>query len=424
MNRMIFSFVLLFLLGLTNVTAVTDPDEMAIAARDADIEPDIAVSSLMAAGYGAARAAHSVAKAWDDCDATGLAVAAAVSANPAAAAPVVAAVSSIEGCGCSAETMWSRTRLENRLRDSIQITLVEISDHCSCAAAAIQAAVELVPERTDEIVSSTINRRQQQAAPIDSMGRKGRFEIDGWNELFAAGVGPDASFRRLEEICEGDTVGTDEFLPTDEWRPVEADKKLSSLGQHEHDCDSLPDLMISEFSLNNGQGSYVEIFNGTGDEIDLTASRIFLTIHFKGNDRSSYTVPLQGEIEADAVLVLAAPTLVGSLPVEVGQIDAGIAIRAGDYLVLHTIEDEEDCECAEPIAAAGYSSGQQQAVTGLADRTNSQAGIATMFCSAIILTLQEKLLDGPALFALRPGTVGPRDQAPPIPRVDPIASPN
>jgi len=64
-------------------------------------------------------------------------------------------------------------------------------------------------------------------------------------------------------------------------------------------------LLISEYVEGSGDNKAIEIYNGTGEAIDLAAGQYRLTTHFNGNPEAGLTIPLEGTVSSGHVYVVA-----------------------------------------------------------------------------------------------------------------------
>ena len=377
--------------------------------HQADELPDITTQAMIDAGQHPARSALAVSSTWNNCDATMQSVEVATKASPESVSAIVGAVASGEGCGCSGDSMWSLSRLEQRLRPEIQPLLVQLGDVCTCVTAAVEAAVEAAPDRAEQVIRAGIEAMQSLPEPEDSVGRRAEEFGQSWGAL-AAADNKLAWFRRKHDICEGDKDFEDDFVPTEYWDGFEASMG-SDAGLHENECDDFEGLIISEFSVDHGLGSYVEIHNGTGQDVNLGQEKYRLSVNYLSDDQHTHTIPLQGVIKDGESFVMAAGGLASSLGEKVDLAAPGLSIRGGDAFSLHKVWSDENCGCARAVAAGARRGSENEG--GLA-AVRQAAGDSGLSCSSFIVEMLE-YPEVPILYVTRPTTPG----------VDPIvASPN
>ncbi|MDY0214789.1 MAG: endonuclease [Bacilli bacterium] len=92
-----------------------------------------------------------------------------------------------------------------------------------------------------------------------------------------------------------------------------------------------PDLFISEYVEGSSNNKYIEIYNGTGQPVDL--SNYNLLLFTNGSKKASTTTRLSGTLPHDSVIVYKKSTAVLTLPAGVTAIDASAINFNGDDVV-------------------------------------------------------------------------------------------
>ena len=112
---------------------------------------------------------------------------------------------------------------------------------------------------------------------VDVFGQVG---VDPGSEWGSGATGAaDATLRRMESICAGDTVSSDPFDPVNEWDGF-AQNTFDGLGSHSVDCDGGGDpgdpgevtalLLLTELVVTPTGGEFIEIHNPGTDPVDLS----------------------------------------------------------------------------------------------------------------------------------------------------------
>lgn len=333
-------------------------------AKAAGVSATDAVRQLIDAEVAPPAAAQTVAQVWDTCDDTKAAVGAAVGADPQGAGEIVQAVSSLRDCRCSAQGLWSLTRLVQRLRPERRQALVQVAETCACTAAAVESAIVAAPDYADRIVDGAIRSQNRADQVVDSIGRVGDSPGAGW------GTGQyhtrDNTMRRQIKVCDGDRVDNDEFDPSEQWDGFGSDS-FTGIGNHQLDCSDAPeDLIISEYVEGSGENRMLELYNGTDDKIDLESGNYQLEVYYAASDVPGVTIPLAGEIEPGQTFVVSHANVAAGLRDQSDQLSRGVSFSGPDAVVLRRGTLTADCHCAQStvgVAVRGSSEGNQQLVS-------------------------------------------------------------
>ncbi|MDJ0656524.1 MAG: lamin tail domain-containing protein [Xanthomonadales bacterium] len=350
---------------LASAAGATDLLRTVNTAKDQGLDPGVLTSELLAAGHAPARVAHAVADVWRDCAASQAAVAVAVTTRPEAATDIVSAVGTVDGCTCAQGGGWSRTRLDGRIRFDAPQRPVGLDDACSCLTAAVEAGVAAAPQLADRIVMASLEALQQDTETLDSAGRRGDADVEGWTPE----VAPQRAlgFRRKPDVCQGDRDDTDGFEPADEWLVFEPG---ASPAQVEQTCDTGErGLMITEFVADPNGAGYVQIFNGSDQAIDLAAGGHRLGVSYAGQRNHNVLLPLRGVVQPGAQYLVAARGYAAA-----GQADELVNVlnvSPGDAISLHRPAVEENCQCTDAVAG-GALRGSTAGIAGPAEGNVAQ----------------------------------------------------
>lgn len=112
------------------------------------------------------------------------------------------------------------------------------------------------------------------------------------------------TLRRNPDVCQGDTDETDTFDPSLEWKGFGNDN-FDDLGSHTVTCGPTDDLIISEYVEGSSLNKAVEIYNGTGQAVNLAAQGYAIDIYFNGQTSPGTTIQLSGTLADGDVFVVA-----------------------------------------------------------------------------------------------------------------------
>ncbi len=139
---------------------------------------------------------------------------------------------------------------------------------------------------------------------LDVIGQVG---FDPGTEWGAAPISTlNHTLRRKAEICEGDPDGSDAFDPSVEWDGYSIDT-FDGLGSHTANCGSSgpEELFISEYIEGSSNNKAIEIFNGTGAAVDLSAGGYNVQQYSNGSATAGLTINLTGTLADGDVFVIA-----------------------------------------------------------------------------------------------------------------------
>ncbi len=141
------------------------------------------------------------------------------------------------------------------------------------------------------------------ATIIDVVGQIGFDPGSEWGTGLVSTA--DNTLRRKADVCVGDANGADVFDPSTEWDGF-AQNTFDDLGRHTGcTVSSITELFISEYIEGSSNNKAVEIYNGTGQAIDLAAGQYTLQMYFNGSSSAGLTIALTGSVAAGDVYVVA-----------------------------------------------------------------------------------------------------------------------
>jgi len=350
------------------------PVEAAKHAHKNDEQSGEVVQQMVDANVDVVKAVQTVAKEWSSCDDTYASVRKGVQIAPDRADEIVAAVSTIRGCHCNAQSFWARSRLERRLRPRINRALVEISSSCSCASAAIEAAMELVPQQTEDMIDAVLVAKNRAERTVDSIGQVGQVpDRKFWGEGML--VTKDANLVRNTDVCKGDHNELNEFAPKDTWGIKSTNDNHpafnfnKTLGQHKLICkdedkvdgqqqdEEKKDekLIISQYIEGQGSNQALELYNGTDKAVDLLMDNYQIEVFFHGYEFPGEIIQLKGLIQPQSTFVIADANAAADITAVANQKVHGLIFKGADAVVLKTGFNNSPCECAVSTVASAIN---------------------------------------------------------------------
>ncbi len=357
--------------GLLPVEAVKN------AHKNKELSQDV-VQQLVDNNVDVIKAVQTVANEWSSCEDTYSSVRKGVQIAPDRADEVVAAIATMRGCSCNAQSFWARSRLENRLRPRIQRALVEISSSCSCASAGIEAAIEVVPNKAEDMIDAVLRAKNRADTTADSIGQIGKLpEKKYWgdNEI----ITKDNNLVRTVSTCKGDHNEQDEFNPTTSWVNSNAENTNEAfnfnkvLGQHKLICEEEEDsgankekqkeakeeknnkLIISQYIEGQGNNQALELYNGTDEAIDLLTDNYQVEVYFHGYDFPGEIIQLKGLIEPNSTYIVADANAAADILSATNQKVNGLIFKGADAVVLKSGLNSKPCQCAVSTVAAAIN---------------------------------------------------------------------
>ncbi|MFK8013789.1 MAG: lamin tail domain-containing protein [Marinicellaceae bacterium] len=348
------------------------PVEAARNAHDNDEKSQDVVQQFVDENVDIVKAVQTVAKEWSTCEDTYAAVRKGVQLYPQRADEIVAAVATIRGCRCNAQSFWARSRLEQRLRPRIQRALVEISSSCSCASAGIEAAIEVVPSQTEDMIDAIIVAKNRAARTADSIGQIGVIpENRYWGDTQTNTK--DTNLIRNTDICKGDHDEHDEFEPVQTWgsidrvtrNPVFNDNK--ELGKHRLICKEEDDdddkekenkdekIIISQYLEGQSNNQALELYNGSNETVDLLLSNYQIEIYFHGYEFPGEVIQLKGIVEPQSTFVISDANAAADITNKANQKVNGLIFKGADAIVLKAGIDTSPCECSVSTVASAIN---------------------------------------------------------------------
>lgn len=332
--------------------------ETSLRAKQDGLSAADAVRQLVAAGADVVAVVQGVVRAYDDCDATYDAVAAGATEVPERSPDIVTAIATLGRCNCTSESAWATVRLQRRLRPDGARSLFKLERACTCAALGVEAATKAAPDKADDILDAALRAGERSAQVVDSIGQVGIRPGPAW------GSGEVSTLRvlaRQARVCKGDITPRDSFNPSAEWAATD---DRYGLGQHtvacgdDEDANQAKDLIISEYAAGERGNRVLELYNGTGSDLDLTQGDYRVEIFFDGADKPGQIVPLGGVIEAGKTLVIGNIGLTGDVRPLADEERGGLVFSPPDAVVLTRGRAKPDCGCAGASVASSINSRQ------------------------------------------------------------------
>src|SRR5690606_7703647 len=135
---------------------------------------------------------------------------------------------------------------------------------------------------------------------VDSFGQVGVDPGSEWD-----GGSTDDTLRRKAEVTSGDTDPTDAFDASVEWDILPQDT-FDGLGSYDTPPPApVTGVFVSEYVEGSSFNKAIEIYNGSGAELDL--STFTLELYSNGAAAASQALALSGTLADGDVLVLAHP---------------------------------------------------------------------------------------------------------------------
>jgi hypothetical protein len=348
----------------TDINAGLLPIEAAKNAHENDEQSADVVQQLVDTNVDVVKAVQTVAKQWSSCEDTYASVKKGVQMSPDRADEIVAAVATMSGCKCNAQSFWGRSRIEQRLRPRINRALVEISQSCSCASAGIEAAIEIVPEKAEDMIDAVIVAKNRAERTADSIGQIGVIPTQKYWGDNAVNT-KDTNLTRNISVCKGDHDEMDDFVPGDTWISSDGSQ---ALGQHKLICkeennekdeeeeeNKDKNLIISQYIEGQGNNQALELYNGSDKAIDLVKDNYQLEVYFHGYDFPGEVIQLKGLIEPQKTFVVTNSNAGADMTSVANQKVNGLIFKGADAVVLKTGFTNKPCECGVSTVAAAMN---------------------------------------------------------------------
>jgi predicted extracellular nuclease len=142
----------------------------------------------------------------------------------------------------------------------------------------------------------------------------------------------DNTIRRQTGTCAGDADGSNPFTPETEWDGFVIDT-FGGLGTHDAGCRILAaDLFFSEYIEGSSNNKALEIFNGTGAAVNMSAYS--LEMYFNGSVSAGLTLALTGSVADLDVFVLAQSLAAQAIRDQADQLSGASFFNGDDAVVL------------------------------------------------------------------------------------------
>ena len=320
MGRVMKTKILAVLIGiaLAQVTFADSPSwliedarlmDQALSANKNGVNPTDATAAIIAAGTPASYTVQAITTAYASCPALEASVTEAVRNEPSSAYDVVTAVQDLDACPCSADNVWTHTRIESRIRvESRRFEAVGMGVRSNCVAIAANAAAKQAPSQAQAILYAAsgdpfgrpgVDRNGRQI--IDAVGKVG-VERQEWQGTME---GKGMSIAREDSDCSGDRDPIDEFATTSGWSSKEGNN-ATDLGKSDDSCSTrASDLVLSDYQNAEDDSNAVAVLNNTAIDIDLAKGKYVLDVYSDGASMPTKTIPLKGNLLSGDSVVLA-----------------------------------------------------------------------------------------------------------------------
>jgi hypothetical protein len=334
------NLVLILLMALSANANGASVREAVEQANDDGKEAAEVTLELISAGEHPANVTQAVADIYGSCEDISSSVSTALDGRRDFLEPVVSSVSALGECGCGADTLWSRSRLEARHRLPITRTIVELDPSMACAAVAAEAASFHHAQDSGQIMESAMRGRQPIAAHYDSFGT-----LDPDDPAAPTAI----AYRRKSDSCADDQNLKDKFERGEYWQTFNATGVPNPTWQPNCDADEeedekdgpAADLLISEVSFGQKDSSFVAVYNATDQAIDLKGLGASLTVYFNGSDAPGIMIPLEGDIAPRSHHVVAGTAFNED---QVDQVESGFQLGSNDTISISPPADSYNCD--------------------------------------------------------------------------------
>lgn len=167
------------------------------------------------------------------------------------------------------------------------------------------------------------------AVIVDIIGKIGEDPGTAW------GTDPvttaNDTLRRKETVCTGDVDWSDDFDPATEWDGL-PENTFDGLGTHSTTCTVLDDLIISEYVEGSSNNKAIEIYNGTGADVDLNDYKVVLYTNGYIDPGNTLTWP-EGTLLANGASYVIANSSAADAIKDVADIFSDVTYFNGDDVV-------------------------------------------------------------------------------------------
>jgi hypothetical protein len=330
------------------------PDQNALSAERAGVDAGSATREIMAIGTRGDVTVQAVIRNYGSCTAVTQSVEAATRADPDHAPEIVNASAAMSRCPCSGQNLWSKARMERRIRLEGRRQYVAVTTPCACIAAAAEAAVSAAPAQADRVVAAALAASRRASAVVDSIGQVGATDGPG------AGVGAWLQ-RRTDQACARDTSPEDSFDPAQQWQPGSgigtntAPACENRDGDNDSEETSATALRMETYGA-DGDDAALILANSTGRAVDLADEGYQLEVYFPGSTQVGRRIDLVGSVPARGNFLVVGSNASAALRERADFVSPLARFAPSDALVLRRGLGLGSCECAS-AAVAGVANG-------------------------------------------------------------------
>ena len=300
--------------------ASISPAANAERAKRDDVAPGAATATLIELGGKAPESVAAVVGAYDTCDALFAAVEEGARRVPDDAGEIADRILDAGRCPCSADQLWSRSRLSSRLRIEARAEPAEAPRACLCTSAVAEALARAIPGRASEAFELALGRgrRCDCALPVFAAVANG---LGAQSEAWIAAEQRIDDLRRdggrvidvVSDPDEEDGAQSQRFLALGSVATQDSPDcraPLVTMGAAEQQaiprCRAFarPDLAIARYQGTAAQRRAVELRGDGENDVDLAANSVVLDLYVDGKDQPERRIALTGILPKDGRFVV------------------------------------------------------------------------------------------------------------------------
>jgi hypothetical protein len=350
--------------------ASLSPGANAERAKGEEVAPAQATATLIELGGKAPDSVVAVVAAYDTCDALYAAVEEGARRVPDDAGEIADRILETGRCPCSADQLWARSRLSNRLRIEARAEPAEAPRACLCTSAVAEALARAIPGRASEAFELALGRgrRCDCAVPVfaavaNGLGERSQAWIEAEQRI--DDLRRDGG-RVIDVVSDPDAADGDEaqrFLAlgsvaTEESADCRA--PLVTMGASEQQaiprCRAFatPDLAIARYRGTAAQKRAVELRGDGENDVDLAANAVVLDLYVEGKERPERRIALTGVLPKDGRFVVSTEEPPPGFAATIDQESDELGLPQVDAVVLRQLNEERTCATALAGVARRY----------------------------------------------------------------------